>query len=106
VQVEVFEQALAQGLVGTSLEQHVVVRQDDGCPARASRIVMMCCTKFNCLFEVVTTKSCRSMASSSRDSRPSAPIVARAHLRPDGGFDKTTDQRRPGSARTCRAAHR
>ena len=58
----------------------------------------MCWTKLSCLLLVVATKSCRSISRSSRTSRPSVPTIVTDDLRPNGGLDSTTDQRRPGSA--------
>ncbi len=58
----------------------------------------MCCTKLSCLFDVVATKSWRSISRSSRTSRPSAPTMVRDDFRPKGGFERTTVARLDGGA--------
>ena len=62
------------------------------------RIVLMCWTKFNCLFDVVTQKSSRTISNVSRDSLPSSPTTLTDDFVPNGGFARQTDQRLPGSA--------
>ena len=58
---------------------------------------MMCWTKLSCLFDVVATKSCRSISVSSRTSRPSAPTIVSDDFFPNGGLVSTRLQRDPGS---------
>ena len=55
---------------------------------------MMCCRKFSCLLDVVTTKSCRKISAPSS----SPPPMSVLELRPNGGLASTTLHRSPGSA--------
>jgi len=57
-------------------------------------MVMMCCRKFSCLFDVVTTKSWRKISLPSSAPEPMSLL----ELRPNGGFARTTLQRSGGAA--------
>ena len=62
-----------------------------------SRIVLMCCKKFNCLFEVVVQKSGRSYTNDSFSALPSPLNTVILLFLPNGGLVITTLYLLPGS---------
>ena len=65
--------------------------------------VLMCCTKFNCLLDVVAQKSSRSMMSFLVEVLPSSPTIIVLDFLPNGGLASTASNRLPGSAASALA---
>ena len=65
--------------------------------------VLICCTKFNCLLDVVAQKSSRSMMSFLVEVLPSSPTIIVLDFLPIGGLASTASNRSPGSAASALA---
>ena len=66
-------------------------------------IVLMCCRKLSCLFDVDAQKSSRTTTRSSRSASPASLIIVIDDFRPNGGFAAIRSTRTPGSARSASA---